>query len=102
MDLPRQPQRGLRVGPATVQRGQVIDDAPQRSRIDDGVPDDVMARLLRIPYFVQAYDEDGVAPDDFRRHPGFVLVSTLFANATWELEGLCAERIARVTGRAAD
>ena len=39
-----------------------VELAPQ---IDEPVSDEVLERLLQVPYFAQAYDEHGILPEDF-------------------------------------
>lgn len=73
-------------------------DLPVDPRIDDDVPADVLEKLLRIPYFREAYDEHGIAPDDFIRHAAVVETATAFNAATEELEAYAAKRIADVGG----
>ncbi len=50
---------------ARVQQMVKAADLPRRQRIDEPTPKDVIGRLKRIPEFVRAYDEDGMAPEDF-------------------------------------
>lgn len=69
------------------------------SHIDEEVPADVIEKLLKVPYFAAAYDEHGIAPEDFITHPAVVETGTSFAQATTDLEAYCASRIAAVTGK---
>jgi transaldolase len=50
---------------ARVQRAAIEADLPRVEHIDEEVPATVVARLRRIPEFVRAYDEDGMAPEEF-------------------------------------
>ncbi|MFO7532543.1 MAG: transaldolase family protein [Candidatus Limnocylindrales bacterium] len=50
---------------ARVQMLAIEADLEQVERIDEDVPPVVLERLRRIPEFVRAYDEDGLAPEDF-------------------------------------
>jgi transaldolase len=50
---------------ARVQRLAIEADLPRVERIDEEVPPVVIERLRRIPEFVRAYDEGGLAPKDF-------------------------------------
>ena len=70
------------------------------SHIAEDEPADELAKLLRIPYFAQGYDEFGVAPEDYISHPAVVETATAFAQATVDLENYCGRRITAVTGRA--
>jgi transaldolase len=69
------------------------------SHIDSEVPAEVLEKLLRVPYFAAAYDEHGIAPEDFLTHPAVVETGTAFAQATADLEAYCASRIAAVAGK---
>jgi transaldolase len=50
---------------ARVQRLAIEADLPHVERIDEEVPAAVVERLRRIPEFVKAYDEGGLAAEDF-------------------------------------
>ncbi len=50
---------------ARVQRLAIEADLPQVERIDEEIPAEVLERLRGIPDFVRAYDEGGLAPEDF-------------------------------------
>ena len=66
------------------------------SHIDENVPAEVLEKLLKVPYFAAAYDEHGIAPEDFITHGAVVETATSFAQATTDLEAYCAGRIAAV------
>jgi transaldolase len=54
--------------------------------IEDPIPETVLARLLRVPYFVAAYELEGVAPAEYGAIPGLVLTSTSFSASMQALE----------------
>ena len=62
--------------------------APQ---IEEPVPDEVLARLLRIPYFAEAYAEDGLAPEQFVAHPALQATAASFADAMAKVERFAAK-----------
>ena len=64
------------------------------AQIDDPVPDEALDKLLKIPYFAAAYDENGIAPDDYIAHGAVVETATSFSEATEQLEKLVEERAA--------
>jgi transaldolase len=70
--------------------------AEMTSHIDQEVPAEVLEKLLKVPYFAAAYDEHGIAPEDFITHGAVVETATSFAQATTDLEAYCASRIAAV------
>ncbi len=54
-------------------------------RIDVDPPKEVMEKLLRIPYFERAYDEDGYTRDEYNTHPALVKTAEQFSKATNEM-----------------
>ena len=66
----------------------------KNDRILKDIPDDVMDKLMRIPYFERAYTEDGYTRDEYNSHPALVKTAEQFSNATWEMvefAGKCLE-----------
>ena len=55
-------------------------------RIDEPVPGEVLERLLRVPYFRQAYEEDGVAPEAYVDLPGVQATARQFCEAMETIE----------------
>jgi transaldolase len=64
----------------------------------EDAPKDVMDKLLRVPYFARAYDENGYTRDEYNTHPALVKTAEQFSKATNDmvefagscLEGSCA------------
>ncbi len=56
------------------------------SQMADPVPKDIMEKLLKIPYFVAGYAEDGIAIDDFINNPSFVFTREEFSGSMKEIE----------------
>lgn len=56
--------------------------------IEQPVPADVLERLLRIPYFRQAYEPDGVAPESFGELPGVKITGAGFSESMQTLADL--------------
>jgi transaldolase len=73
-------------------------DRPIESQIDQDVPEEVLEKLLKVPYFREGYDEHGIAPEDFIRQAAVVETATAFNQATDELEQYAASRITAVRG----
>ncbi len=63
-------------------------------QIDEDVPRAVLDKLLRIPYFEKAYDENGQAPDQFISHPAMIATAKEFSKATAEMVDFVAKRLA--------
>lgn len=63
---------------------QVEDRLPEfdANAINEDAPEEVIARLMRIPYFRQAYEIDGMAPEEFSTFGAFAATATEFAAAT--------------------
>jgi transaldolase len=57
----------------------------QENRIDVDPPKEVMDKLLRIPYFERAYDEDGYTREEYNTHPALVKTHAAFSKATNEM-----------------
>ena len=57
----------------------------QEGRIDVDPPKDVMDRLMRIPYFERAYDENGYTREEYNTHPALVKTAEAFSKATNEM-----------------
>lgn len=62
------------------------DDEEIIPKIEEKVPDEVMDKLLRIPYFIQAYNEDGLSPEEFINYPSTQETAISFSMAMDELE----------------
>lgn len=62
------------------------------NQMDDPVPDDIMDKLLKIPYFVQGYSEDGIARADFIDHTSFKMTREQFSGSMAEIEEFIAQR----------
>lgn len=69
-------------------------DLPLEPQIDDPVPDEVLERLLRIPYFAEAYDEKGIAPEDFTPHAALQATANSFSEAMAKVEAFAAKQLA--------
>jgi transaldolase len=74
------------------------DDLIFRQEIDDEVPQDVMDKLMKIPYCIQAYDPNGMALEQFNDHPATIYTGNAFAEACVGLEAYVGERMALVRG----
>jgi transaldolase len=61
--------------------------------IEKEVPRDVMDKLLKIPYCIQAYDPNGLALEQFNDHPSTVRTVDAFSKGFTGLEGYIQERM---------
>lgn len=52
------------------------------SAIDQEAPGEAIDKLMQIPYFRQAYEPDGMRPEEFSRYGAFVATAAEFAAAT--------------------
>jgi len=75
-----------------------FDGVEFRSQIDEEVPKTVLDKLLRIPYFEKAYDEDGLTPDEFNTHPALMATASEFSKATEGMVDFVARRLAAKCG----
>jgi transaldolase len=55
------------------------------NQIDVDPPKDVMDKLMRIPYFERAYDENGYTRAEYNTHPALVKTHEAFSKATNEM-----------------
>jgi len=59
-------------------------------RIDVDPPKAVMDKLMRIPYFERAYEEDGYTRAEYNTHPALVKTAEAFSKATQEMVDFAA------------
>ena len=80
---------------AMLEKGQHIDFHDQ---IHDPAPQEVMDKLMKIPYFERGYAEDGYTPEEFNTHAALVETARQFTGATQEMVDFVAKRIAAKCG----
>ena len=76
------------------QIGEDLDFEP--SIENDDVPAEVMEKMMKIPYAIQAYDPNGLALEQFNTHPATVATVDLFSKGFSSLETFAAEHMARI------
>ena len=64
-----------------------------RPEIETEVPREVMDKLMKIPYCIQAYDPNGLALEQFNDHPSTISTVETFSKGFAGLEGYIEERI---------
>ena len=62
-------------------------------RITQDPPAEVMEKLLRIPYFREAYEEDGLTPEQFNTQAAVQETSVAFLQASADLLAYVQQRI---------
>ncbi len=62
------------------------------AQMDEPVPAGIMDKLLKIPYFVKGYSEDGIARADFVDHTSFKMTREQFSGSMTEIEEFIAGR----------
>ncbi len=72
---------------------EYLDGMDFRPQIEEEVPPEVLDKLLRIPYFEKAYDEDGFRPEEFISHPAMIATAKEFSKATEEMVQFVASRL---------
>jgi len=71
---------------------QVGDDLNFEPEIEkDDVPAEVMEKMMKIPYAIQAYDPNGMALEQFNTHPATVATVDLFSKGFSSLEEFAAQ-----------
>lgn len=73
---------------------EIGDDLIFRPEIEEAVPTQVMDKLLKIPFCIQAYDPNGLALEQFNDHPSTVSTVAAFSKGFTGLEGFISDRIA--------
>ena len=68
--------------------GEELDFKPE---IDGDAPYEVMEKLMKIPYCIQAYDPNGLALEQFNEHPSTTSTVTTFSKGFAGLEGFIKE-----------
>jgi transaldolase len=71
------------------------------SAISEDAPQATMDKLMRIPYFRQAFEPDGMQPEEFCRYGAFVATAAEFAAATRKTVDFVALAMETVNRRAA-
>lgn len=66
-------------------------------QISEPVPQEIMDRLLRIPYFKAGFEEDGIKIEDFINQPDFVYTKEEFSGSMKEIEEYIVERKAKLS-----
>ncbi|MDI7276315.1 MAG: transaldolase family protein, partial [Anaerolineae bacterium] len=62
------------------------------AEIDEEVPGEVLEKMSRIPYCIQAYDPNGLSPDQFGAHPSTRYMLGEFSKAASGLEEYVGQR----------
>jgi transaldolase len=79
---------------------EIGDNLDFHPEIEEGVPQEVIEKITQIPYGIQAYDPNGLAPEQFNTHPATVSTVEAFSKGFADLEKFIVERKALVAGRA--
>ena len=69
------------------------DDLEFSNQIDEETPKKVLDKLLKIPYFTQAYFEDGLTEDGFKNHLSLVATAKQFSNRTLDMVNFVSARL---------
>jgi transaldolase len=64
-----------------------------RSEIEEEIPAQVMDKLLKIPFCIQAYDPNGLELEQFNDHPSTVSTVETFSKGFTGLEGFIHDRM---------
>ena len=81
---------------------QIGDDLDFEPEIENNdVPAEVMDKMMKIPYALQAYDPNGMALEQFNTHPATVATVELFSKGFSSLEQFAAENMQEAVPAAA-
>jgi transaldolase len=70
------------------------DDMDFRPEIEEDVPGEVLDKLMKIPYCIQAYDPNGLALEQFNTHPSTLSTVETFSKGFAGLESFIGKRLA--------
>ena len=62
------------------------------------VPQEVLDKLLKLPYFKKGYDENGYAPEEFNSHPAILKTAHQFAGVTEDMITFVAKALMQCGG----
>jgi len=80
---------------ALLEKGQHIEFSNQ---IEEPAPQEVLEKLMEIPYFRRGYAEDGYTAEEFDRHAALVATAKEFAGATQSMVDFVSKRVAKYCG----
>jgi transaldolase len=72
---------------------EIGDQLDFRQEIEEEIPAQVMNKILRIPYCLQAYDPNGLELEQFNVHPSTVSTVDAFSKGFSGLEGFIRDRM---------
>lgn len=72
---------------------EIGDELNFRPEIDDAVPVQVMGKLMKIPFCIQAYNPNGLEIEQFNDHPSTVSTVETFSKGFTGLEGFIHDRM---------
>jgi transaldolase len=72
---------------------EIGDDLVFESEIEKEVPAEVIDKMMKIPYCIQAYDPNGLALEQFNMHPSTISTVEAFSKGFAGLEGYIGERM---------
>ena len=70
------------------------DDIPlEANGFEEDVPAEVLEKLLKIPYFRQGFEEDGLSKDGFNDHPAVKRTARQHVEVTEKMVDFCRRRL---------
>ena len=78
-----------------LEKGQHIEF---RNQVEEPIPQEVMDKLMEIPYFKRGYAEDGYRIDEFNEHPALLATAKEFSGATQSMVDFVSKRVAKICG----
>jgi transaldolase len=68
----------------------------EKDRILAEIPQDVMDKLMKVPYFAKAYANDGYTREEYNSHPALVKTAEQFSKATEEMVAFAGQCLASI------
>jgi transaldolase len=75
---------------------EIGDELDFRPEINEAVPDQIMDKLLKIPFCIQAYDPNGLELEQFNDHPSTISTVETFSKGFTGLEGFIRDRMTSI------
>ena len=72
-----------------------LDHVEFKDDTGNSIPADVMDKLMKLPYFVRGYAEDGYTAEEFNTHPALVETAREFSAVTEKMVGFVRDRVSQ-------
>ena len=74
-----------------------LDHVEFKDDTGNDIPADAMGQLMKLPYFVRGYAEDGYTAEEFNTHPALVETAKQFSDVTEKMVDFVRDRVQRAS-----